>query len=246
MKTTVALLAVLLSACATLPTEKAVLVSKDTEKPEPSVTLKYDDGHAYDFRRVSELDFNAEVSAGSAYIVAQWVSEHQKFDALVMVIDSPGGSVYYGREISKALESSGVTVYCVVDGMAASATMALLQSCNHRLMTRRSTLMLHKPSTTLDGFVGSRELLSMLSRMEAMEQALGEQYCSRFRISIKACEDKYANGEWFLSWQEALSVGAVDGVTALPGAVLESLRARGTLPDPGLNIGVDELKGVGQ
>lgn len=130
---------------------------------------------------------------------------------VIVEINTPGGSVGAGMKMSKAIERSGATVICVVDGMAASMGLYILQSCDVRLMTSRSLLMGHEPATSVrgqpDDIEATKELLVKLNH------ALTFHIVRRMTLTVAEYEARVAHRhEWWMTCDEALAVGAVDGV----------------------------------
>ncbi len=136
---------------------------------------------------------------------------------VVLVIDSPGGLLTASRDISRIIESSHKKIVCVVDGLGASGAYYLLQSCGLRLMTARSNLMLHEAFVPSPQEPEANEALAL----SAVNSSMAWQQCHRLRISIPECHAQYSNGrEWWLTPQEAVAVGAVDGIVETPMQVM--------------------------
>ena len=127
-------------------------------------------------------------------------------------INSPGGSVFAGLDIIEAFrasEAKGVRTVCRVDGMAASMGALILQSCTERQMTKRSTVMFHEPEI---GGVGgkSHELRRWAQTLEDLGHYLAILASARLNITVAEYEDRVRDRELWLSWDEALRLGAVD------------------------------------
>lgn len=182
--------------------------------------------------KVGLVRFDKGVNNASAEALIAWIAaaDRDGLEALVIEIDSPGGSVDAGNRIIKKIENAKTPIYCLVDGDAASMALAILQSCPNRLMTKRSVLMAHNPSVGMDGgqeqdMDNARELL------QALSAALAEQYCHRLTISLDACRAKFdQKGEWWFGYSEALKVGAIDSVSPPAKGLLAALRADMELP----------------
>lgn len=143
--------------------------------------------------------------------------------AIVIEINSPGGHVNAGFLLARAIEDSPVPVACVVDGEAASMGFYLLQSCDVRLMTRRSVLMIHEPS--FGGVRGTpEELRQAADALKAIAQAMAEHCAAKMKITVEELKARTDNKDWWMEWREALHVGAVDDVVTSVDEVVVSYR----------------------
>lgn len=134
---------------------------------------------------------------------------------LLLVIDSPGGSLSAGMSFIRRTEQLkkryGVKIKCVVDTLAASMGFAVLQSvCDERLMTKRAVLMTHNGRVSGQG--SSQEMTEAERFLSAANVALAEVCAARLKMSLDAYRNKIANGSWAMAWVEAMEVGAVDGI----------------------------------
>ncbi len=150
-------------------------------------------------------------------------------DTVMLEINTPGGSADEGHEMSRIIENAPITVACVVDGKAASMGMYLLQSCDVRVMTKRSYLMVHQVAFIVRG--GARITQSsaddMREHLGVATRGYVEWVAHRMKVSVKDILAKIdRGGEWFISWEEALKVGAVDKVISdPPEAYFQQLKA---------------------
>jgi ATP-dependent protease ClpP protease subunit len=104
-------------------------------------------------------------------------------------------------------------VVCVVDGKAMSMAFYILQTCDVRLMTKRSYLMVHQPIA--QGIEDSQPvpLENRLRRLQAIDNAMMQQYVKRMKISAKELRARIDGGrEYYLNSDDAVKAGAVDGV----------------------------------
>jgi ATP-dependent Clp protease protease subunit len=135
-------------------------------------------------------------------------------EKIIIHIDSPGGSVYAGQEMAKAIEASTVPITCVVDGMAASMGLYILQACDYRTMTARSLLMAHGPSTqnasgTAADLAAESDLLLKLSR------ALAHHIVRRTVYTVDQYLAIIARGDFWIGCETALELGFVDEIIGL-------------------------------
>lgn len=130
---------------------------------------------------------------------------------LTIRIDSYGGSVHWGMEMVQTLETSGLNIRCVVDTKAMSMGFFLLESsaCKERLMTTRSTLMVHEPWTQARG--NSTQLEETAQRLRILCDSMVNMAAERMSISKDEILDRIDNREWHMDFEEALNVAAIDG-----------------------------------
>ncbi len=164
---------------------------------------------------VAFIDFEVEVneSTASQAIAAIKTANEEGISDIVIRLDTPGGEVRAGMKMSKAMEASTSRVTCVVDGMAASMGMYLLQSCDVRIMTKQSMLMAHQPA--IRSFRGgpSEDFGTIASYLSALNVALAEHIVARMNItSDELMAHIRGSQEWWFSWQDAVKYGAVDKV----------------------------------
>lgn len=169
--------------------------------------------------------FETDVTEASVTQTIQHIHEVNDAGAktIVMVINSPGGSVLDGWRLARAMEDSPAPVVCVVDGWAASMGFYLLQSCDVRLMTKRSMLMAHEPAIRGGGGT-EHDYKEMATLLQKMNRALAEHAAARMHMTVAEFMDRTNNTDWWMNWDEAFTMGAVDGVVDRPREVLEMLR----------------------
>lgn len=181
---------------------------------------------------VPKITFATDVSAASVKVAIELIDAANDGGAETIVIefDTPGGSVMAGQRLAKAIERSKAPVVCVVDGMAASMGFYLLQSCDTRVMTKRSILMAHEPaiSTQVSGKEYAYEEIAEVLRK--INRAMAEHIAGRLGMSVEAFMARIANTEWWMNWDEALKVNAVDFVILNIDEVLVPLRKELKLP----------------
>jgi ATP-dependent protease ClpP protease subunit len=140
-------------------------------------------------------------------------SNRRNAKSIVLEINSEGGSVKYGFLLAKAIENSNAHVVCVVDGEASSMAFFVLQSCHHRFMTRRSTLMTH--NVYLEGPPERHRIMAMNERDEvnAFSRGLGEFISGRMHMSYSSYAKHVENRrDWYLDHVQAVHYKAVDRV----------------------------------
>lgn len=141
-------------------------------------------------------------------------------DIILIELNTLGGSLRAAHEISRLIEHSPARVVCLVDGDAVSAGMYILASCDTRVMTKRSDLMVHQ--VALMSSEGSRVTESTVENQQGMMRVSTRQYLEwvvhRMKgVTYPSILARTANDrEWWMDWQEALKIGAVDKVVDGP------------------------------
>lgn len=92
-------------------------------------------------------------------------------------INSPGGDVFAGRAMERALRDSGARVVVHVDGVAASAASVIAMAGDEVLMPRGSMLMIHRAWTV--GWGNANDLLNTAALLEKIDGQLAETYAAR-------------------------------------------------------------------
>lgn len=151
-------------------------------------------------------------------------------EAILLELDTDGGNITDGFALMKAIENSDAPVYCVADGHAWSMGFYIMQSCDVRIMTTRSTLMAHKAiMPTSEGYETLDILKSKIAHLNAVSLGLEGQALRRLCMSREAFEKKIG-GDWFMGGEEALKVGAVDLLVGTSADLQRDLTETGVLP----------------
>ena len=145
-------------------------------------------------------------------LLAPMGPEKTRPDGIIIDIDSGGGDFDAGFEIVKAIEASPIPVICVVDGQADSMAFYILQSCDQRVMTRRSSLMWHGITLVGGSGVNMVNLPGLQKRLEVMNEAALAHVSHRLKIPASEVAEKIKYGDWWMAATEALKVGAVDSL----------------------------------
>jgi ATP-dependent protease ClpP protease subunit len=145
-------------------------------------------------------------------------------DAIVLELSTLGGEVPSGYEFARAIERSNAHVTCVVDGDAASMGYFVLQSCDTRLMTKRSVLMIHEPHVGGPDHGTQSVYRNLQAMLHITSEAMLEHEVVRMKVSKEVVRKHIENGQdWNMLYGEALEVGAVDGVAPSVESVVRTL-----------------------
>lgn len=161
------------------------------------------------------------------------VARQPEIKGILLELNSEGGEMPAGFRITKAIERINVPVVCLIDGTAQSMAYYILQSCDVRLMTKRSYLMIHQ--ATLDAGVpnsGTSDDWENVARdLVAVNKGMMEHIARRMNMTPEALRAKIPGTvTWCLNWEEAMKVGAVDGIAVNHRSILSAMRAGAPLP----------------
>jgi len=124
---------------------------------------------------------------------------------ILIRIDSPGGEIFSGVRILKAMDEVKSPITCYVSGMAASMAAVIATACPVLFVDKLSMSMFHEYSA---GYEGSRkQLKSHMAASEAMWEMLASQTAKNLGISTAEFERRIDGIEWWLSPQEAVRSG---------------------------------------
>lgn len=162
---------------------------------------------------VPKIKFDTEVSDASVNetiaLIAQVTGAGA--EAIILEINTPGGSVDAGFRLSKVIEESPVPVVCVVDGMSASMGMYILESCQVRYGTLRSTYMIHEAAIGGDFYAHEVKWRSIADMLRAINKAMAEHLASRMNLSADQILEIIRGGaQWWFGSKEAVQNGAID------------------------------------
>lgn len=124
----------------------------------------------------------------------------------ILVINSPGGSVFAGLQVVEALQSTKVKVTCVAK-MAVSMAFVIFQACHERVVMPHSIVMQHVASYSLEGrepnnYTFARFLHTLVEEMDS-EQA------QRIGLSLDDFRAKTVK-DWWMVGNEAVEANVAD------------------------------------
>lgn len=152
-------------------------------------------------------------------------------DFVFVLFDSPGGSVYAGLRAAKAIEDSKATTVCATDVMAASMASFLMSTCQIRVMTKETQILVHEPSVNDLPVSGKQHAFKELyNQLHALTEAMIEHYAKHTHMAAAEIRKKIDDTDWWVNWEEAQQVGLVDGIVADIKSVLKGLSTKGKIP----------------
>ena len=124
-------------------------------------------------------------------------------------INSPGGSVFHGFAIYNRLRGLPNKVNTFIDGLAASIASVIAMAGNRVYMSEASRLMIHNPSTAIQG--DSEDLEKAAETLKSLEKTLINIYQQKTKLPKKTIKVLLDN-ETFMNADEAQKSGFVDEI----------------------------------
>jgi len=112
--------------------------------------------------------------------------------------------------LMRHVQLGGTKITCVVDGMAASAGLYLLEVCDTRLATPGSVYLAHEVSATLEGKPSDIERASKM--MHDLSDVYLRGIAARLNISFEELKKRTTDKDYWFSAEEAVQIGAVDRI----------------------------------
>lgn len=154
-----------------------------------------------------EVEQNAELLARDVTRLSK-----QSKEPIVLLIDSPGGSVFSGEKLVSAIEASRADVYTVCVGMCASMAAIIHQYGTKRLATDRSILMFHDAAAMVGGRVS--EMLSILNMIQRKLEKTNHYIANRSGIPYNDLIRLESSNFW-VDAEDALQLKLVDGLVVV-------------------------------
>lgn len=182
---------------------------------------------------VPKITFSDEVNSESVEAAIALIKQANEADAKTIIIewDTMGGEVESGFRLVRAIEESKAPVVCIVDDDAVSMGMYLLQACQTRYTTKRASLMTHEAA--IGGMMRGHEVSwrNAAEMLRSTNRGMAEHIARRMTITPEQLLAKIQGGaQWWLNWDEALKVHAVDFVVVSVKEVTDSYRAENQPP----------------
>jgi ATP-dependent protease ClpP protease subunit len=134
--------------------------------------------------------------------------------SVTLVIDSPGGGVYAGLDLIEAMQNAqyrGTHITCAVPRLAASMASFILEACDVRLMGKQAALLFHTVSISMAS--GNRwDLVRLAKEMDSLNRRLAIFVSGRLTISFDEYQARVEDTDYWVGWEEAMEIGAIDGV----------------------------------
>jgi ATP-dependent Clp protease protease subunit len=128
-----------------------------------------------------------------------------------MYIDSYGGAVYQCFGLLGVMDKSTTPIHTIVTGAAMSCGFMILISGHKRYGYKHSTPLYHQVST---GFYGKvQDMEEKLEESKRLQKKIEDITFERTSISKKKLNEILKNKkDWFMTAEEALGLGVIDGI----------------------------------
>lgn len=178
--------------------------------------------------------FRDDVDKAAVETLRKWLRAAQQLPGLKAIViewHTRGGELDLGMDLAAEIGDSKVPIHCVVDREAMSMGFGLLQACHHRYMTKRAQIMTHDVRWTGIGTGTKESWANHVASLTATSRAWAEHCRARMRVTAAQYRQHTAGGlEWFMNWEEALKVGAIDKAVPSVRHVSDNLRASLLVP----------------
>jgi ATP-dependent protease ClpP protease subunit len=153
---------------------------------------------------------------GEGVTAKQFITDLRAIDAsaITLSVNSPGGQLFDGVAISNALRQHPAKVHARVMGYAASAATVVLMGADTIEAPANTFLMLHKASSGAWG--NADEMRDTAEVLDKIDLSMMASYANRMGKSIEDVAALLADGDLWLTAQEAKDLGLID--TVLPEA----------------------------
>lgn len=143
--------------------------------------------------------------AGKRFVTKQ---ESEGAKEILILINSPGGSIVDGISFADTIKNSKLKTVCLVDGLAASMAAVTLQYCSERYATQSSVIMFHNGSTSMSGNVAF--MSSELEFVNKISKMMDSVVADRLGISYDDLKTHQNTEWWLVGADEAKKAHAID------------------------------------
>jgi len=193
----------------TVATPKIISVEPEQMGPSKTVVKKI---NVLKLNPSRTIVINEQITYFSERFAEQILELGDSKEPIVILIDSPGGSVFSGEKIVSAMEAVKSDIYTVCVGMCASMAAIIHQYGTKRLATDRSVLMFHDAAGMLAGRLN--EMLSLLTMVRRKIEKTNHYIANRSKISYEELVRLGANNFW-IDAEDAMEKGLVDGLVRI-------------------------------
>ena len=151
--------------------------------------------------------------------------DHTPDDGVIVTyISSLGGDLFGGFCIYDALRACKASTSTFGLGVCASAALLALQGGDARLLSERAWIMLHEPISSIEGSASEIEYEANL--MRRLSDLMVRVFSGRTGLPEEKIRSMMIPKETWLSGEEALSLGFVDGLVGERGVRKAKKRRR--------------------
>ena len=131
---------------------------------------------------------------------------------VTFLLNTPGGSVFGGIEISNLIMGHDGKTTAIVTGVAASCGSLIAAACDEVLMMEASMVMIHGPHTF--AFGGASDFRDVADRLEKEANVASTIY--KRRMDADSVDEMLAGGDHYFTPDEAVKNGFADDIYTEP------------------------------
>ncbi len=145
---------------------------------------------------IATIEFRGSVDDMSAEFLSESFAEALKLNPaiILLVIDSPGGSIWAMNQMIRTVQESPVPVACIADGMAASAAAVLLEACDLRAATPMTLILFHGASGQIKG--NEADIAGDLTLIRAINETMTLFVANRIGMPIAEFRELIRQDFW--------------------------------------------------
>tara|TARA_R110002020_G_scaffold356807_1_gene569308 strand:+ start:356 stop:919 length:564 start_codon:yes stop_codon:yes gene_type:complete len=154
-----------------------------------------------------------EINEDDLYLIQLYKIHHIEYvpQPIQIYIDSYGGAVYQCFGLLGVMDKSATPIHTIVTGAAMSCGFMILISGHKRFGYPLSTPLYHQVSTGFRGKVQDME--ESLEETKRLQTKIEQITLERTTISKKKLKEILkTKTDWYMSAEEALSLGVIDGI----------------------------------
>jgi ATP-dependent Clp endopeptidase proteolytic subunit ClpP len=176
-------------------------------QPPPQARASSSTGTLYLYDAIGSDGFTGIGAKDVVDALAQLRADgHQNLDVR---ISSPGGSVFDGLAIYRAISEWKGKKTCMVDGLAASAASFIMLAADKVVAAPEAMVMIHEAHGIAVGNASDLEATAKLLRQA--NESIASIYATRTRMDPQQARDYMAAETWFTA-RDACSAGLVSSV----------------------------------
>lgn len=149
-----------------------------------------------------------DTEATERFLVHLELAKESDSENILVYITSLGGSLFEALAIYDAIRTCSKVTSTVAVGVCASAAAVVLQGGVVRAMSEKAWLMLHEPSTSVEGPTSMIETEASL--MRRLRELIVGVLASGSKVGEEKIREAITSKETWLSASEALQWGLVD------------------------------------
>ena len=139
--------------------------------------------------------------------------EEEEIEAVVVLINSPGGSVDALKAMVDVMQSTEIHITTIATGLAASCGLLLLMAGDHRMAYRTASLMSHQYSSGSRG--KHHELQASVTMQKQMHAFMLEHYMTHTGLpSARILKELLSPTDVWLTAFEAQKYNLIDDICA--------------------------------